>query len=232
MKYRPQRPGDRRDRARGAARHVLLPGALDLPAFAGLIFQAARQAERRSALETMGASHDHPQRPDRPPRYLKVCSSRSTDAGPAASDSLGGETRKGGRRPSICTPQAPSFGMPEREGADFPSTRARPGRPLPRLPRRPHREPRPSLTSPRTCVEFDDARYAAPAAARAAAGPQAGGREEARAAWCPRPRSTRRRCWAPIARRTPPSSSAPPCGRRQPGELPSRSTPPARRLVR
>jgi len=48
-------------------------GALDLPAFAGLIFQAARRAEREvRLLETMGASHDHPQRPDfGRSRYLK-----------------------------------------------------------------------------------------------------------------------------------------------------------------
>ena len=48
-------------------------GALDLPGFAGLIFQAARRAERDvRLLETMGASHDHPQRPDfGRSRYLK-----------------------------------------------------------------------------------------------------------------------------------------------------------------
>lgn len=48
-------------------------GALDLPAFAGLIFQAARRAERDvRLLETLGAAHDHPQRPDfGRSRYLK-----------------------------------------------------------------------------------------------------------------------------------------------------------------
>lgn len=48
-------------------------GALDLPSFAGLVFQAARRAEREvRLLETLGASSDHPQRPDfGRSRYLK-----------------------------------------------------------------------------------------------------------------------------------------------------------------
>ena len=48
-------------------------GALDLPAFAGVVFQAARRAEREvRLLETLGAGPDHPQRPDfGRSRYLK-----------------------------------------------------------------------------------------------------------------------------------------------------------------
>ncbi len=48
-------------------------GALDLPSFAGIVFQAARRAERDVRLiEVMGASPDHPQRPDfGRSRYLK-----------------------------------------------------------------------------------------------------------------------------------------------------------------
>ncbi len=48
-------------------------GALDLPAFAGIVFQAARRAEREvRLLEVLGASVDHPQRPDfGRSRYLK-----------------------------------------------------------------------------------------------------------------------------------------------------------------
>lgn len=48
-------------------------GALDLPAFAGIVFQAARRAERDVRLiEVLGASADHPQRPDfGRSRYLK-----------------------------------------------------------------------------------------------------------------------------------------------------------------
>lgn len=48
-------------------------GALDLPSFAGLVFQSARRAEREvRLLEVMGASRDHPQRPDfGRSRYLK-----------------------------------------------------------------------------------------------------------------------------------------------------------------
>ncbi|MEM8713320.1 MAG: class I SAM-dependent methyltransferase, partial [Planctomycetota bacterium] len=48
-------------------------GALDLPSFAGIVFQAARRAERDVRLiEVLGASADHPQRPDfGRSRYLK-----------------------------------------------------------------------------------------------------------------------------------------------------------------
>lgn len=48
-------------------------GALDLGGFAGLVFQAARRAEREvRLLEVLGASPDHPQRPDfGRSRYLK-----------------------------------------------------------------------------------------------------------------------------------------------------------------
>lgn len=48
-------------------------GALDLPAFLGVVFQAARRAERPvRLLEVLGAGADHPQRPDFPrSRYLK-----------------------------------------------------------------------------------------------------------------------------------------------------------------
>lgn len=48
-------------------------GALDLPSFAGLVFQAARRAERDVRLiDTLGAGADHPQRPDfGRSRYLK-----------------------------------------------------------------------------------------------------------------------------------------------------------------
>jgi len=48
-------------------------GALDLPAFLGVVFQAARRAERPvRLLEVLGAGPDHPQRPDFPrSRYLK-----------------------------------------------------------------------------------------------------------------------------------------------------------------
>lgn len=48
-------------------------GALDLPSFAGLVFQSARRAEREiRLLDTVGASPDHPQRPDfGRSRYLK-----------------------------------------------------------------------------------------------------------------------------------------------------------------
>lgn len=48
-------------------------GALDLASFAGLVFQAARRAERDvRLLETLGAGPDHPQRPDfGRSRYLK-----------------------------------------------------------------------------------------------------------------------------------------------------------------
>ena len=48
-------------------------GALDLPSFAGVVFQAARRAERSvRLLETLGAGPDHPQRPDfGRSRYLK-----------------------------------------------------------------------------------------------------------------------------------------------------------------
>ena len=48
-------------------------GALDLPSFAGLVFQSARRAEREvRLLETLGAGMDHPQRPDfGRSRYLK-----------------------------------------------------------------------------------------------------------------------------------------------------------------
>lgn len=48
-------------------------GALDLPTFLGVIFQAARRAERTvKILAIQGAGPDHPQRPDFPrSRYLK-----------------------------------------------------------------------------------------------------------------------------------------------------------------
>lgn len=48
-------------------------GALDLPSFAGIVFQAARRAEREvRLLEVLGAGPDHPQRPDfGRSRYLK-----------------------------------------------------------------------------------------------------------------------------------------------------------------
>ena len=48
-------------------------GALDLPSFAGVVFQAARRAERSvRLLETLGAGPEHPQRPDfGRSRYLK-----------------------------------------------------------------------------------------------------------------------------------------------------------------
>lgn len=48
-------------------------GALDLPAFLGVIFQSARRADREiRLLELMGAAPDHPQRPEFPrSRYLK-----------------------------------------------------------------------------------------------------------------------------------------------------------------
>ena len=48
-------------------------GALDLPTFLGMVFQSARRAERDvRLLEILGASADHPQRPDFPrSRYLK-----------------------------------------------------------------------------------------------------------------------------------------------------------------
>jgi 23S rRNA (cytosine1962-C5)-methyltransferase len=48
-------------------------GALDMPSFMGIVFGAARRAERRiQLLETMGAGADHPQDPDFPrSRYLK-----------------------------------------------------------------------------------------------------------------------------------------------------------------
>ncbi|MEM9802667.1 MAG: class I SAM-dependent rRNA methyltransferase [Planctomycetota bacterium] len=48
-------------------------GALELSAFAGLVFQAARRAERQvRLLEVLGAGPDHPQRPDfGRSRYLK-----------------------------------------------------------------------------------------------------------------------------------------------------------------
>jgi 23S rRNA (cytosine1962-C5)-methyltransferase len=40
-------------------------GALALPAFLGMVFQAARRADRRvRLLETLGAGPDHPQRPE------------------------------------------------------------------------------------------------------------------------------------------------------------------------
>jgi len=48
-------------------------GALDLPSFLGIIFQAARRAERPiRLLNVWGASPDHPQRPEFPrSAYLK-----------------------------------------------------------------------------------------------------------------------------------------------------------------
>ena len=48
-------------------------GALDLPAFLGMVFQAVRRAERSvRLLEVLGAASDHPQRPDfTRSRYLK-----------------------------------------------------------------------------------------------------------------------------------------------------------------
>lgn len=48
-------------------------GALDLPTFLGVVFQAARRAERTIKILTIqGAGPDHPQRPDFPrSRYLK-----------------------------------------------------------------------------------------------------------------------------------------------------------------
>jgi 23S rRNA (cytosine1962-C5)-methyltransferase len=48
-------------------------GALDLPSFLGVLFQAARRAERTvKILAIQGAGPDHPQRPDFPrSRYLK-----------------------------------------------------------------------------------------------------------------------------------------------------------------
>ncbi len=48
-------------------------GALDLPAFLGVVFQASRRAEREiRLLEILGAAPDHPQRPEFPrSRYLK-----------------------------------------------------------------------------------------------------------------------------------------------------------------
>jgi 23S rRNA (cytosine1962-C5)-methyltransferase len=48
-------------------------GALDLPSFLGILFMAARRAERRlRILEILGAGPDHPQRPEFPrSRYLK-----------------------------------------------------------------------------------------------------------------------------------------------------------------
>lgn len=48
-------------------------GALDLPSFLGIVFGAARRAEREvKLLEILGAGPDHPQRPDFPrSRYLK-----------------------------------------------------------------------------------------------------------------------------------------------------------------
>ena len=48
-------------------------GALDLAGFAGIVFQAARRAEREvRLLEVLGAAPDHPQRPDfGRSRYLK-----------------------------------------------------------------------------------------------------------------------------------------------------------------
>jgi len=48
-------------------------GALDLAAFLGMVFQAARRAERPiRVLEILGAAADHPQRPDfQRSRYLK-----------------------------------------------------------------------------------------------------------------------------------------------------------------
>lgn len=48
-------------------------GALELPAFLGIVFQAARRAERGlRLLELFGAAPDHPQRPEFPrSRYLK-----------------------------------------------------------------------------------------------------------------------------------------------------------------
>ena len=48
-------------------------GALDLAAFLGMLFQAARRAERQiRVLEILGAAADHPQRPDfQRSRYLK-----------------------------------------------------------------------------------------------------------------------------------------------------------------
>jgi 23S rRNA (cytosine1962-C5)-methyltransferase len=48
-------------------------GAVDLPAFLGVVFQAARRAGREvRLLDVLGASPDHPQRPEFPrSRYLK-----------------------------------------------------------------------------------------------------------------------------------------------------------------
>jgi 23S rRNA (cytosine1962-C5)-methyltransferase len=48
-------------------------GALDLESFVGMVFRAARRAERGiRVLEVLGAGPDHPQRPDFPrSRYLK-----------------------------------------------------------------------------------------------------------------------------------------------------------------
>ncbi|MDA1266082.1 MAG: class I SAM-dependent rRNA methyltransferase [Planctomycetota bacterium] len=48
-------------------------GAVDLPTFLGIVFQAARRAEREvRLLEVLGAGPDHPQRPDfTRSRYLK-----------------------------------------------------------------------------------------------------------------------------------------------------------------
>ena len=48
-------------------------GAVDLEAFVGMVFRAARRAERElRVLEILGAGPDHPQRPDfTRSRYLK-----------------------------------------------------------------------------------------------------------------------------------------------------------------
>lgn len=48
-------------------------GAVDLPTFLGVVFQSARRAEREiRLLDVLGASADHPQRPEFPrSRYLK-----------------------------------------------------------------------------------------------------------------------------------------------------------------
>lgn len=57
----------------GALATFSCSGAVDLATFVGLLFRAARRAERRvRLLETLGAAPDHPQRPDfTRSRYLK-----------------------------------------------------------------------------------------------------------------------------------------------------------------
>lgn len=62
-----------RVRPGGALATFSCSGAVDLPTFVGLVFRAARRAERRvRLLETLGAGPDHPQTPEfSRSRYLK-----------------------------------------------------------------------------------------------------------------------------------------------------------------